>query len=135
MPAMKNSALGLSLLKIAKARRLVATPFFGINRHACTTLHFPSRGGCLSTKGNSPSGIPVRLIRSFSGGQPNWINRSTSDWERANTSGTALKRRRNFAGNSLMSFLWATSAPWKETTQGLSHCSIKGRRCTPVCPK
>src|SRR2546429_4696230 len=39
-PAIKNSAPGLSFLKIAKARKLVATPFFGINRHAWTTRHF-----------------------------------------------------------------------------------------------
>jgi hypothetical protein len=67
---MKNSAPGLSFLKMAKARKLVATPFFGINRHAWTTRHLPSGRGCLSMNGNSFSGMPVRLMRSFSGGQP-----------------------------------------------------------------
>src|SRR5207244_13100020 len=119
---MKNSASGLSLLKIANARKLVATPFFGINRHAWTTRHLPFAGGCLSTNGNSFRGMPVRLMRNFSGGQPSWINRSTNDWERANTSGTALKRRRSFAGEYLMSGLFATAARGEVTSHGLDTC-------------
>ena len=98
-PAMMNSEFGKFLTKNQRRHE------WPIRRLSCRSIGKPAEFASdrqpeipAAPKGNSWSGIPVRLIRIFSRGQPNLVSRSASDRDRARTTATESKRTRNFPG-------------------------------------